>query len=510
MALVFDTTPAPAIQQPASSYRIEPRNWGMARAKYINFYNEAARHRTVDSVKQGLDEKYRYFITRQIAYPHQTSEEIIEAAYALAELLCDQKYTHIRIQESAMKGPQSGFVLDVCIIDKMRTSANPAISDWSLKRPTWQIWVVKLEEQIECGYRWQRLLTRVPGSKTALNPAGTWVSVNDKVAALAHEAVQRTLTTARVLTGQQYGSVSDAEVAIEREVNRRIVQDRVAATTPISTLFWSIDYENQLKVFRYAMDLPDVVQPYAYRGDSGGHGFYLGHHLAPKPISLRSIDSVDPEKGFCDGSSLRHVTRAALYQSPVWRFTQPASLHKFLDVLIRPSGTSNVRQAMQKNENIQHLRSMVLRFEPDVMLRYFEKYLGFVYERNTRLMDAQLEDKRAQHLFKILAQHSDQLTITLVLPAARRMVYAGAVRSCHLILCKWIAKAAGTCAAQYPRITVLLEGHEADDREHDLDDQEMAEVRAIFNSPSSILWKDLGIDYGHQSFERYVLHTNSI
>lgn len=66
---------------------------------------------------------------------------------------------------------------------------------------------------------------------------------------------------------------------------------------------------------------------------------------------------------------------------------------------------------------------------------------------------------------------------------------------CHYALCKWVAKARGTCAAAQStaiRLKMRLESF-VRDGQHDLDEAQLAVLQGIFDRPEDTTWEELGI-----------------
>ncbi|MGI4850695.1 MAG: hypothetical protein ACRYGR_01980, partial [Janthinobacterium lividum] len=318
---------------------------------------------------------------------------------------------------------------------------------------------------------------RVPGSRTALNPSGTWKPIKQKLLEMVDAADLQLEKEAQAFTGHKVQNCYEAEKAIDHEVERRIVAKRIRNTEPINSRFWLLPLKCQIEIWKGVMNIADRVQPYAYLGTCGGYGFFLPEAWAPTPTALRSVDKAPwPASGKL---SLRDATCEALYSHTTFAFTLPERLHRFLDSLTA--------------ECLSRVRKVEIHFETDVGLAYVRKFLGFEYGRMTPFMRGVLDDKHIEVLFEQLTLGCKKIELTIVFPNADRMSYAGAEDGCHLTLCKWMAKAIGACAARYPKVKVLLKSYCPKEGTDDLCDEEMEMLRALFEDPYATPWWKLCI-----------------
>lgn len=285
-----------------------------------------------------------------------------------------------------------------------------------------------------------------------------------------------------MFTGKPATTVDEADHAIDIEVERRIVADLLARTNPIDERFWMLPYNLVVDIFKKAMNVPNRVQPYAYRGASGGNGFYLPEYLAPTPTSLRLVDGPSwANSANSEPKTLRDVSAVALYSHTIYAFSSPKRVHQWLEAL---------------TEECLHLvRTIEVQFETDVALKYSEDFLGFMYNRMTSHMESALDGRRLEQLFKKLDHGCRNPTLIFRFPNKSRMGFSDEHGTCHLTLCKWLAKAIGTCAALYPKVKVVLKGHVYNDGTKQLDDDTLAMLRTIFDAPNEMTWLALGVQH---------------
>lgn len=233
------------------------------------------------------------------------------------------------------------------------------------------------------------------------------------------------------------------------------------------------------------MNIKGSVYPYAYSGEHGAFGFFYPQSQAPQPLALRSIDS--PVWANSEKHGFRGSTAEALYGHTTFVFTLPSRAHRWIEAI--PA------------DCLFLLKEIEPHLETDVSLSYWQQFLGFTYSRDTPFMRDALNGHGAEELFKALANGCQELKrLNLVFPSVWRMRYSGAMGKCHFMLCKWLAKAMGTCAANYPKIKrkIILESYEKTDGTHDMGPDKMSELQAIFDAPKKTTWVQLGIEGSHE------------
>lgn len=93
-------------------------------------------------------------------------------------------------------------------------------------------------------------------------------------------------TFAGVVTEHSY----EAECAIDRKVEALILAERIKNIQPVHHKFWSLPRGILIAILKQGMNVRDRVQPYAYQGPYGAHGFYHPQSDAATPTDLSMVD----------------------------------------------------------------------------------------------------------------------------------------------------------------------------------------------------------------------------
>lgn len=224
---IEDTTPL--VYKHPPQYRIAPRNWGIARQRYTNFSEEAGHHRDVNQPEEIREHVY---FKGPVSCSSPAPSEIIVLGYQLQHHVArEYPLLRLRITESKVAGPKGTVSVKFQVVDKLkysrsdykkphsdfpRTSTSKAASSplSTIKlddAPSSVTWCIRLRDfQAEF---------REPGSKTALNPAGTFVSLDttleQKLITFARESNERLKRAATEFAGVCASTAEEAEHAID-------------------------------------------------------------------------------------------------------------------------------------------------------------------------------------------------------------------------------------------------------------------------------------------------------
>lgn len=398
------------------------------------------------------DEPYIYFEGQVLSAPDACPEIKALADRLQQMILFDHHLLRVRVCESKLQGPEGTVSVRIELVDKLKYKGNDQKE--TVRRTSQALKTTKVKPRIATikadnapllFVTWSvkksgdQLLSRLPGSKTGLRPTGVFAPLEDalraKLTSFPRESNERLKRAAQLFAGVSTATIEEAEHAIDRETERRIIAERVRQIKPIDPQFWSIPKKYLIKFFKYAMNTKRSVYPYDYLGAHGGFGFSYSQAQARQPLALRSVEG--PAWPNLEKHTLRGATAEALYGHTTFVFTLPERAHRFINAI--PTDCLFV------------LKKIELHLETDVSLAYWQQFLGFTYDRDTFFMRNALAGHGAAELFEAFANGCQELKrLNLVVPSVWRMGYSGAGGTCRFMLCKWLAKAMGNCAALLP------------------------------------------------------------
>lgn len=227
----------------------------------------------------------------------------------------------------------------------------------------------------------------------------------------------------------------------EHSINRRIKEILDEETAIVfSDSFWRIPPEIRLTIWRLAMNIKPVITPYKIgKASPYEHALDMPLEDAPQISGIRELDLALPT-----GGALRDKTAEALYAHTTFRFSSTWHLQKFLTKV-----PVHARRL---------LRSVELWTDWDIMMCYLGK-LSSVDSEFDGCGRWRLED-----LFDLLqgGRTSDappaKLTVQFATTSTPHFIHGPNGRlgdgSCHLALCKWIARSVTLRAMAFPGIRV--------------------------------------------------------